>query len=643
MGDRLGFDWNAFVAGFPGPLVAVRHDGTVAYVTEHLMRLLGTPVDAVLGRPFLELIAPSARPPGGASVIEHALAEVARVRPLPLVVPMLHTSGTELEMEWRVQPSVTADGRPQMVVVLQQRPASIDYEATPSAEVQQVQRIIFENAPVGIMHYDERGVITACNDAFVGILGSSRQNAIGLSMPTLPNQDIVAAVRRSLLGERAYFEGDYTSVTGKKTTAIRLDLAPVRDSAGKVKGGVGLVQDVSEQRAAQVLVSRAERLASLGTLAAGVVHEVQNPLAYASASLELAQRALDEAEQQSLAPGGGPTPAPVWHALRESLTSAREGVLRVAGIVSDLKAFARSDEALRVPVDVERALESALRLVGDAMRPQATLSRDYDAIPRVVASEPRLVQLFVNLLVNAIEATPEGDPAKHRIVVRTRRGSDATVIVEVEDDGPGVPSADVAHIFEPFWTSKPQGTGLGLAICHGIVAGLGGDITLEPARQTRGARFVVTLPASREGLASEAPPTPRTRVVAGERGRVLIVDDEERLAATLALALSDTHEVDTISRGGEAVERLAQADYDVILCDLLLPDLSGVDVYEQVTATRPELAPRFVFITGGAFTERARSLLQSIPNPRVDKPFDLAELEALLDRQIAKLRRSGDG
>jgi PAS domain S-box-containing protein len=634
----LGFDWNAFVAGYPGPLTAVRHDGTVAYANGHLARLLGREVDAMIDRPFADVVAPRARPPEGTSMIEHAQAEVARVRPRPLVVPMLHASGTELEMEWRVQPSLSAEGHPQMVLVLQQRPASIDYEVIPRAEVQEIQRIIFENVPVGILHFDERGVITACNDSFVAILGSSRQNLIGLDMLTLPDQEIVTVIRRALAGERALFDGEYTSVTGRKTTSVRLEAAPVRDAEGNVRGGVGLVQDVSEQRAAQLRVSRAERLASLGTLAAGVVHEVQNPLAYASTSLELALRTLDDEERRSLAPEASPTASAVFGALRDALLGAREGVLRVGGIVSDLKAFAKSDEALRVPVDVERALEAAIRIVGDALRARATLVRRYEAVPRVLASEPRLVQLFVNLLANAIEATPEGERDAVRVVVRTRRGEGGVVVVEIEDDGPGVPEADVARIFEPFWTSKPQGTGLGLAICHGIVAGLGGELTLARPRETRGACFVVGLPASSASAPSDRPPVSSRPRPPAERARILVVDDEERLAATLALALSERHDVDVAHRGQEALDRLATTPYELVLCDLLLPDLSGVDVFERATAAKPDLARRFVFVTGGAFTERSRNLLQAITNARIDKPFDLTELEQLLDRELAKLR-----
>jgi CheY-like chemotaxis protein len=215
----------------------------------------------------------------------------------------------------------------------------------------------------------------------------------------------------------------------------------------------------------------------------------------------------------------------------------------------------------------------------------------------------------------------------------------------VEDTGRGIAKEDAERVFEPFWTDRPSGMGLGLSTCHGIVAGLGGEIFVDLDRPagSRGAKLVVQLPADHEGEAAASRRTPLPPPVAaaeGLRGRVLIVDDEERLATTLKLALAHAHDVEIATRGRRAVELLTDpaSDFDVVLCDIMLPDVSGIDVYLEATRAKPRMARRFVFLTGGAFHDRARDFLQSVDNPRLDKPFDLDALENLVTSVAATSR-----
>jgi nitrogen-specific signal transduction histidine kinase/CheY-like chemotaxis protein len=394
---------------------------------------------------------------------------------------------------------------------------------------------------------------------------------------------------------------------------------------------VGLVEDMTEQRRAEEVARRAERLVSLGTLAAGVVHEVQNPLSFVAASVDFALRQLD-------LPGEPPKAE-----LAAALTNAREGTTLVAAIVRELKMFSQSDEAKRGPADVVGAIEAALLLVQGQLAERARLELDLKRTPPVLASEPRLVQLFANLLLNAAQAIPEGAPRDNRVRVSTSVEGDR-VRVEVEDTGRGIAPEDTEHIFEPFWTDRPSAMGLGLSTCHGVVAAAGGEIFVEQSRPegSRGAKLVVLLPFEdakpATGSSTSAPPARTSERPA--RGRVLIVDDEERLATTLKLALTHAHDVDVATRGRQALERLqATPGYDVILCDLMLPDLSGIDVFQEATRKNPELADRFVFLTGGAFQDRARDFLQSVPNTRLDKPFDLDTLENLIAERVQRTNR----
>lgn len=204
----------------------------------------------------------------------------------------------------------------------------------------------------------------------------------------------------------------------------------------------------------------------------------------------------------------------------------------------------------------------------------------------------------------------------------------------MEDSGVGIEPWKMKSIFEPFWTDKPIGVGLGLglSIVHNIVSSLGGDIQVR-SEPGRGTTFRVALPAQDVAAAKDQRPPAPAHVHTGKRPRVLLVDDEAHLGITLAVGLRDQADLVAVRSGREAVHTLMTDDaFDLVLCDLMMPDLTGMDVFEQVAAKRPELRGRFVFMTGGAVTERARKFLEQIPGQRLDKPFRLEQVEALLRR-----------
>jgi CheY-like chemotaxis protein len=204
--------------------------------------------------------------------------------------------------------------------------------------------------------------------------------------------------------------------------------------------------------------------------------------------------------------------------------------------------------------------------------------------------------------------------------VATRTAPDGWAVVEVTDTGSGIAPEARARIFEPFFTTKPlgQGTGLGLSVCHGIVSGLGGRIEVE-SEPGRGSTFRVLLPPAAAGAAPPAaPPRPRPD---GARARLLVVDDEQLIGSTIRRLLS-AHEVVALTDPREALARLTDGEhFDLVLCDLMMPQLSGMELYDAVAAARPEVARRMVFMTGGAFTERARQFLERTGHPQLAKPF----------------------
>jgi len=288
-------------------------------------------------------------------------------------------------------------------------------------------------------------------------------------------------------------------------------------------------------------------------------------------------------------------------------------------------------------------MDASINLAWNEIRHRARLVKEYGDVPPVLANEARLGQVFLNILVNAAQALEVGDAAQNVIRVRATTEGEGQVVVQVSDTGPGISPEILDRIFDPFFTTKPVGlgTGLGLWICQGIVTSLGGQITAE-SRPGEGATFRVVLPSA-TSVEQVATPEATARSVAPDPRRLelLVVDDEIAIGRTLAIALADEFEVATATSGRAALAVLAgEQRFDVVLCDLMMPDVSGMDVHERVAWERPELAQRFVFVTGGAFTERARKFVDEVGLPVIEKPFDLTKLPALLRERAAAASRN---
>jgi CheY-like chemotaxis protein/two-component sensor histidine kinase len=318
------------------------------------------------------------------------------------------------------------------------------------------------------------------------------------------------------------------------------------------------------------------------------------------------------------------------------LENILEGSERIRAIVSDLSAFSRRGDDSMTSIDLNQAISAAVNMVRHTLRHRARVVLELSPdLPPVHGDEARLTQVFVNLLVNAAQAIPEGQPDAHTVSVRTeRRGT--TVLAGVRDDGAGMSAQVAQRIFEPFFTTKSrgEGTGLGLAICHGIVRTHGGTIRVESSEGS-GSEFIVELPIETAPCPAAAVPPDVDGIDAPTEAppaRILVIDDEHRFAASLRSALATRHTVTVVGSGRDALELLFQGDaaFDLVLCDVMMPGITGIDLLEQIAARRPQLEQRFVFMTGGAVTERARQALASTSRPVLAKPFALAEIERVL-------------
>ncbi len=406
--------------------------------------------------------------------------------------------------------------------------------------------------------------------------------------------------------------------------------APIRTASGAMSGAVLVFRDLTAQRQAAATEARyqqqlifADRMASVGTLAAGVAHEINNPLTYVAAN-------VDTAIEEIRALAGGSASGRLKD-LEEMLMEAREGAARITKIVRGLKTFSRLDEERRGPTDLAPVLEISINMAFNEIRHRGRLVKDYGKVPLVDADDARLGQVFVNLLVNAAQALPPGNADANEIRIATSTDADGNAVIEVRDTGLGIPPAVLARIFDPFFTTKPVGvgTGLGLAICHNIVTGMGGRISAESVID-RGSTFRVVLPAS----SAVAPMDANAAVVDAPpraHATVLVVDDEPSVGHVVRRVLKG-HDVTVVTSAKDALAALDTGlEVDVILSDLMMPGMSGMELYEHLARTNPVCATKMVFVTGGAFTPEAHAFLTRVANERIEKPFAPRQLREMVE------------
>lgn len=390
-----------------------------------------------------------------------------------------------------------------------------------------------------------------------------------------------------------------------------------------------LVRDVTERKQLEAHLLVADRMVSIGMLAAGVAHEINNPLSFVISNLDFVVEQLPQLQAKATGCQA------MCEDLGSALADAQVGADRVRSIVKGLKAFSRTDDLERGPVHVHHMLEATISMAMNEIRHRARLVRDYSTETLLVqGDESRLSQVFLNLLVNAAQAITEGSSSQNEIRVTTSQSPDGGSLIEVRDSGPGMSAEVQRQLFTPFFTTKPNGigTGLGLSICHQIVTSHGGRISVETS-PGHGAAFRVWLPGAQPRLEA---PKPMLVKASTRRGRVLIIDDEAMLGDVMRRVLAGQFDVLVVTGGHDALKVLASdPSFDVIFCDLMMPDMAGPDVYEAIAQLYPQLTKRIVFVTGGVFTERSRLFLEHTSNLTLEKPFDSARLLAVTRQYVS--------
>ena len=576
--------------------------------------------------------------------------------------------GRVILCDWYNTPVVDAEGEvvavTSLVADVTERRAAEDALKRSEARF----RELIEHIPESIA-VSREGRFVYVNPAFVSYLGHDRAadlHGTALADVTHPDDRPMLDHRRAqILAGNSLPPYEYRLIRrdGSLVTAEINSVPTLFDGEPSV---IAVARDVSDRKHLQLQLLQADRMASVGALAAGVAHEINNPLAYLMSNLEVSAsrklpeltrslRSLEETLPLREREGVASLVDRVAQ-LSEMIDVAREGAERVRDIVRDLKTFSRTDDVRRGPVDVRRVLDASINMAWNEIRHRARLVKEYGEVPPVEANESRLGQVFLNLLVNAAQALQVGSAADHEIRVRVLQDAQRRVTVEVSDTGPGIPRAIIARIFDPFFTTKPMGvgTGLGLWICQGIVTAVGGSIDVrstvagEAADDGQGAlpkpplrtgtTFTVTLPSYSYSRDQEGSPTSSSSPPAiGRRGRVLVIDDEIEVARAIRNALSDSHDVVITASGREALELLHEDDrFDVVLCDLMMPDVTGMELFETLRSEGRSVTERFVFVTGGAFTGKAREFLDRVDNLALEKPFEMERLRELVRGKAAR-------
>jgi CheY-like chemotaxis protein len=364
-----------------------------------------------------------------------------------------------------------------------------------------------------------------------------------------------------------------------------------------------------------------------------VGHEINNPLAYVSMNVDLAARQIS---QVLASVETGSHTAEALAALPEMMRECRIGLDRIRDVVKDLQRLSRTSDIKREAFSINDILDESLGMARNLVEHRATVRKRYGYLPEVIGDRSAIGQVLLNLILNAAQALPEGRADINEVTLETSV-RDRNVVVSISDTGAGISPDLLPHIFDPFFTTKPigEGTGLGLAVSCRIVADHGGRIQVD-SELGRGSVFQVILPIPQqhEGLIDlRGLPAP---VPANEpRGRILVIDDMPAIGRLITSALADRHDVKVVTRATDAFALLELDDaFDVILTDVMMPELGGRDVLERLTIHWPHLAANVIFMTGGAFTAEAHDFVERVSHRVLTKPFSIEELQAVVRAQM---------
>ena len=640
----------------PVGYLSIGEDGMVLEANLAAASLLDVTRSGLVKQPWSRFVLPADQD----AYFKHRRQLVSSGAPHGCELRLLTSSGESFWVRLEARLAQGEDGRKiTRTVLIDIRERKRSEETLQASEARH--RTLFQNSPDALLTLGTPDwAFTSCNAASIAMFGArDEQDLLSRSFVHYSRErqpDDCSSLERAnaLLGAAlrdgaSSFEWIFQRGAAEEFAAT---VTVKRMASGGAAFLQATVRDQTAARKQRAVAAQTERLASMGLLAASMGHEINNPLACVISNLEDLTQSLprlgavtarcsaglrhavgENAFSDIVGADAALLEAEVLHEVTARARQAFDGASRITRISKALGTFAPVGVSDSCQVDIQRAIESAVAMTSNELRFRATLVLDLQTTPLVWASEGNLSQVFSNLLVNASHAMDESEARS--IAVRTWT-EDGSVCAAVEDTGTGIRPEHLTRIFEPFFSTKRigTGTGLGLSICRNIINGFGGQIQVE-TEVDKGTRFIVRLPIWTEAAALPSnPPTSETAVPADLHGRILIIDDEAPLRSVMQRLLAG-HEVVSASSGTEALSILDQdRAFDLILCDLMMPGVTGMEVHHWLVTHHPVLAARVVFITGGAFGAVAADYLAGTGNLKLEKPFSKNEFRELVSSRI---------
>jgi two-component system, cell cycle sensor histidine kinase and response regulator CckA len=608
----------------PVGILAIDKEGSISNVNSQLLKIMGSPsgdeTKAINMLEFAPLV-----DAGISEVFLRCMSEAAvQMSELPYSSKWGKTSYLRMILTPLFDESGEVNGCQAIVEDVTDRKTAEDA----LRESQEKYRMIFEHAPLGILHFDQNGVMLDFNDKFVEMIGAPREKLVGFNMPERQQDERMRhAVLEALSGKTSYYEGDYLSVTGGKVTPMRAFYEPVLSADGRFLGAVGIFEDVTERKVAEqerdhlrVQLLHAQKMEAVGTLAGGIAHDFNNLL---QITLGYSELLLQEKQPEE----------PDYADLQKILYAAKSG----ADLVQRLLTFSRKAESQPIPLNLNRKISQVEKLlrrtIPRMIDMQMELSQD---LAEINADPGQIEQVLMNLAVNARDAISEGG----RLTIETRNEAldneycrlhvgakpGEYVLLAVSDSGYGMGSETLQHIFEPFFTTKElgRGTGLGLAIVYGIVKQHGGHIDCY-SELGKGTTFKLYFPA-RSSI--EEPAVQETGVMpAFGTETVLLVDDEDLVRELGQRILTRSgYTVLTAANGAEALQvfRKHNEQISLTILDLIMPEMGGKQCLEEIL--KIDKGAKVLIASGFSPDVAPREILEIGTKGFIGKPFKFKEL-----------------
>jgi signal transduction histidine kinase/CheY-like chemotaxis protein len=591
-------------------LVAVHEGGSLRWVNEPFARFFGRRSELLEGVTLRALIPDGQHP---------RLEPLLRNEPGNVTL-QVSSGGTLRTLDAVAGQPLTFGGRPASLFVARDVTAELELQRR-AQRSESTLATVLDALPDLVMRFGADLTLLAMYGASSLPERPLVQSVVGLQLPDIQARWGIAGTERAKAMLEGLDEALRTQSPGERPVVSKDPEGRPRDLLLRFVPLDGEVLIISRDRTKELQGERrmkvVERMASLGELAAGVAHEINNPLTAVLGSLDALEHNLTQ---------GGPR-----EEAKALVGEIGEACRRIRDTASRMREFSHVQPPSRRVVRLLDVVERAGRMTRFELRYRARLEVHVDAGLEVVGDADELSEVVVHLLANAAQAMPEGaSPETHRVQVRGAAQGELAVL-EVIDDGVGIPPESLSRIFDPYFTTRVRraGAGFGLAICHRVVTAHGGtiDATSEPGRTT----LTLKLPraASRPREAAPSGPTPEPR-----RATVLVIDDEPSVGRAIRRALA-AHEVEVVGDGRAAFSRLRDGELpDLVLCDLMMPGFTGMELFAALKYARPEALERITFISGGTFTAAASAFLRDSTVRVMPKPFTDGELEALVQRVL---------